>query len=154
MECRLSVTRWRPYWLLVGAGWLLSGTAASADTVVLVTGENCPVDDISTLDIRKAYLGVRVMADGRRLRPILMRGDEKLESIFYQSVVAMSEKSYERRRLSLALKYGTPRLDEFDELSSVAEALRKEECTIIYMWGHDAENLPGVKTIRLLWQDI
>ena len=154
MECRFSVTRWRPYWLLVGAAWLLSGAAASADTVVLVTGENCPVDDISTLDVRKAYLGVRVMADGRRLRPILMRGDEKLESIFYQSVVAMSKKSYERRRLSLALKYGTPRLDELDELSAVAEALRSEECTIIYMWGHDAENLPGVKTIRLLWQDI
>ena len=154
MECRFSVTRWRPYWLLVGAAWLLSGAAASADTVVLVTGENCPVDDISTLDVRKAYLGVRVMADGRRLRPILMRGDEKLEQVFYQSVVAMSKKSYERRRLSLALKYGTPRLDELDELSAVAEALRSEECTIIYMWGHDAANLPGVKTIRLLWQDI
>jgi hypothetical protein len=154
VECRISVTRRRPYWLLVSAAWLLSGVAASADTVVLVTGENCPVDQISTLDVRKAYLGVSVMADGRRLRPILMRGDEKLESIFYQSVVAMSKKSYERRRLSLALKYGTPRLDEFEELSAVAEALRSEECTIIYVWGHDAENLPGVKTIRLLWQDI
>jgi hypothetical protein len=147
------VTCWRRSLLLVGVAWLLAGAVASADSVVLVTGENCPVDDISTLDVRKAYLGVTVNADGRRLRPILMRGDEKLESIFYQSVVAMSKKSYERRRLSLALKYGTPRLDEFDELSDVTQALRSEECTIIYMWGHDAENLPGVKTIRLLWQD-
>ena len=111
------------------------------------------MEDISTLDVRKAYLGVTVKADGRRLRPILMRGDEKLEDIFYQSVVAMSKKSYERRRLSLALKYGTPRLDEFEELSAVSEALRREECAITYMWGHDAEGLTGVKTIRLLWQD-
>ena len=143
----------RPYWLVVGAAWLLAGMSASADSVVLVTGENCPVDDISTLDVRKAYLGVAVKADGRRLTPILMRGDEKLESVFYQSVVAMSKKSYERRRLSLALKYGTPRLDEIDELSAVSDALRTDECAITYMWGRDAQSLPGVKTIKLLWQD-
>lgn len=147
------MTRWRRYPLLVGAAWLLAGAAASADSVVLVTGEQCPVDDISALEVRKAYLGVTVKVDGRRLRPILMRGDDKLEDIFYQSVVAMSKKSYERRRLSLALKYGTPRLDEFDDLLAVSQALRSEECAITYMWGHDAEELPGIKTIRLLWQD-
>ena len=145
--------RRRRYRLFVGAAWLIAATAASADSVVLVTGEQCPVDDISSLEVRKAYLGVTVKADGRRLTPILMRGDEKLEGIFYQSVVAMSKKSYERRHLSLALKYGTPRLDEIEELSAVTEALRSEECAITYMWERDAENLPGVKTIRLLWQD-
>jgi hypothetical protein len=147
------VTRRRRYRLLVGAALLLAGAAAFADSVVLVTGDQCPVEDISTLDVRKAYLGVTVNADGHRLRPILMRGDAKLEDIFYQSVVAMSKKSYERRRLSLALKYGTPRLDEFGDLSTVSQALRNEECAITYMWGHDAENLSGIKTIRLLWQD-
>lgn len=153
MECRLSVTRWRQYRLLVGAAWLLSGAAASADSVVLVTGEQCPLDDISALDVRKAYLGVTVRADGRQLSPILMHGDDKLEDIFYQSVVAMSKKSYERRRLSLALKYGTPRLDEFDDLSAASKALRSEDCAITYMWERDAERIPGIKTIRLLWQD-
>lgn len=147
------MTRRRSYWLFVGAAWLLAGNTASADSVVLVTGDQCPVERISALDVRKAYLGVTVKADGRRLTPILMRGDEKLEGIFYQSVVAMSKKSYERRHLSLALKYGTPRLDEIDELSDVSEALRSEECAITYMWDRDAENIPGVKTIRLLWQD-
>jgi hypothetical protein len=137
----------------VGVAWLLAGAAASADSVVLVTGEGCPVDNISALDVRKAYLGVTVRADGSRLTPILMRGDAKLEGIFYQSVVAMSKKSYERRRLSLALKYGTPRLDEFHELSDVSVALQNEACAITYMWERDAESLPGVKTIRLLWQD-
>ncbi len=153
MECRLSVMRWRRYRLLIGAAWLLAGVAASADSVLLVTGDRCPVDDISALDVRKAYLGVTVKANGQRLKPILMRGDDKLEDIFYQSVVAMSKKSYERRRLSLALKYGTPRLDEFDDLAAVSQALRSEECAITFMWRRDAEILPGIKTIRLLWQD-
>jgi hypothetical protein len=91
--------------------------------------------------------------DGHRVRPLMLRGDEKLEQIFYQSVVAMSEKSYERRRLSLALKYGTPRLAEFEDVASVSEALRSEECAITYLWRRDAENTPGIKTIKLLWQD-
>lgn len=139
--------------LLICFAWLLAGAGTSAETVVLVTGESCPLTNLSTLDLRKAYLGVAVNVDGRQLRPILMRGDERLEQIFYQSVVAMSKKSYERRRLSLALKYGTPRLAEFDDIAAVSEALRSEECAITYLWGRDAESLQGVKTIRLLWQD-
>jgi hypothetical protein len=49
---------------------------------VLVTAETCPVESITTLDLRKAYLGVAVGVDGHRIRPILMRGDEKLEQVF------------------------------------------------------------------------
>ena len=125
----------------------------SGESVVLVTAETCPLESISTLDLRKAYLGVTVTIDGRQLRPVLMRGDEKLEQIFYQSVVAMSKKSYERRRLSLALKYGTPRLAEFDDVEAVSEVLRSGGCTITFIWGRDAESLEGIKIIKLLWQD-
>ncbi len=147
------MTRRRGHWLVIFAACLLGVAAASGETVVLVTGETCPLTNIGTLELRKAYLGIAVELEGRQLRPILMRGDEKLEQIFYQSVVAMSKKSYERRRLSLALKYGTPRLAEIDEVEAAAEALRGEDCAITYLWGRDAESMQGVKTIRLLWQD-
>ena len=153
MERRISVTRRFGHWLIVCIACLVAGAARSGESVVLVTAETCPLESISTLDIRKAYLGVVVRVDGHQVRPILMRGDDRLEQVFYQSVVAMSKKSYERRRLSLALKYGTPRLDEFHELSDVSGALQNEACAITYMWERDAESLPGVKTIRLLWQD-
>ena len=141
------------HWFIALIVCLIAGAARSDESVVLVTGETCPLKNITTLDLRKAYLGVAVAVDGRRVRPVLMRGDDKLEQIFYQSVVAMSKKSYERRRLSLALKYGTPRLAEFDNVASVSEALRSDGCTITFLWGRDAESLQGVKTIKLLWQD-
>ncbi len=147
------MTRRVGQWLIVSIACLIAGAAKSGASVVLVTAETCPLDSIGTLDLRKAYLGVTVTVHGHRLRPILMRGDEKLEQIFYQSVVAMSKKSYERRRLSLALKYGTPRLAEFDDLALVSEALRAEPCAITYLWGRDAASLQGVKQIKLLWQD-
>ena len=147
------MTRHAVQWLIVCIACLIAGAAISAESVVLVTAETCPLNDISTLDLRKAYLGVAVTVDGRQVRPILMRGDEKLEQIFYQSVVAMSKKSYERRRLSLALKYGTPRLAELDDIETASEVLRSDGCTITFVWRRDAESLQGIKTIKLLWQD-
>ena len=153
MERRISVTRRFGHWLIVCIACLVAGAARSGESVVLVTAEICPLQGISTLDIRKAYLGVVVRVDGHQVRPILMRGDDRLEQVFYQSVVAMSKKSYERRRLSLALKYGTPRLAEFDEVSAVSQALQSDECAITYLWSRDAETIPGIKTIKLLWQD-
>jgi hypothetical protein len=153
MERRISVTRRFGHWLIVCIACLVAGAARSGESVVLVTAESCPVENISTLDLRKAYLGVVVSVDGHRVRPILMRGDDRLEQVFYQSVVAMSKKSYERRRLSLALKYGTPRLAEFEDVSAVSQALQGDECAITYLWKRDAEAIPGIKTIKLLWQD-
>ena len=153
MERRISVTRRFGHWLIVCIACLVAGAARSGESVVLVTAETCPLQGISTLDIRKAYLGVVVRVDGHQVRPILMRGDDRLEQVFYQSVVAMSKKSYERRRLSLALKYGTPRLAEFDEVSAVSQALQSDESAITYLWSRDAETIPGIKTIKLLWQD-
>jgi hypothetical protein len=153
VERRISVIRHRGHWLVIFVACLLGEAAASGETVVLVTGESCPLTSMSTLELRKAYLGVAVSVEGRRLRPIMMRGDEKLEQIFYQSVVAMSKKSYERRRLSLTLKYGTPRLAEIDDVADVPEALRGTGCAITFLWGSDAESMQGVKTIKLLWQD-
>ena len=153
MERCISVTRRFAHWLIVCIACLVAGAARSGESVVLVTAETCPLQGISTLDIRKAYLGVVVRVDGHQVRPILMRGDDRLEQVFYQSVVAMSKKSYERRRLSLALKYGTPRLAEFGDIAAVSGALQSEACAITYLWRRDAETIPGIKTIKLLWQD-
>lgn len=145
--------RRRGQWLLICIAAFLAGAGESGSTVVLVSSAACPLASISALDLRKAYLGVAVNVEGHRVRPILMTSDERLQQIFYQSVVAMSKKSYERRRLSLMLKFGTPRLAEIDDVASAAEALKREECAVTYMWGHDAEALQGIKTIKLLWQD-
>ena len=147
------MTRRVAHWLIVGIACLVAGAAIPVESVVLVAAETCPIEGISTLDLRKAYLGVAVSVDGYRVRPILMRGDDRLEQVFYQSVVAMSKKSYERRRISLALKYGTPRLAEVEEISAVSRALRSDDCAITYLWRRDAETIPGIKTIKLLWQD-
>ena len=137
---------------LVVIGCLLPQLANAERTVVLITGESCPVNEISTLDIRKAYLSVSVSIDGHTIRPFRLGGDEMLSQIFYQSIVAMSQKSYERRALSMALKFGTPRPAVFEDVDSAADAVRRLRCGVLYLWKEDADSLDGVRIIKLLWQ--
>jgi len=126
---------------------------AADRAVVLVTGSACAMDEISALDVRKAYLGIGVSYKGQSLRAFRLNNDQQLNRIFYQSVVAMSEKTYKRRLLSLLLKYGRPRPREFDEPDELVAALTDIQCSIAYLWKSDAETAAGIKAIRVLWQE-
>lgn len=133
---------------------MLSMTASRADdAVVLVTLSDSPVEDISTLNIRKAYLGIIVTIEGNTIRPLRRREDRRLNTIFLQSVIAMSQNSYERRLLSMMLKFGTPRPDEVDTRDELVEYLEDNPFAISYMWRSDADAESRVKTIMVLWQE-
>jgi hypothetical protein len=126
---------------------------AADDTVLLVTSGDCPMETISALDVRKAYLGIRVNHGGHAVGAFRLKNDDKLNQIFFQSVVAMSERTYERRRLLLLLKYGQPRPREFESVSKVVTALKEAACSIAYLWQRDVDTRDGVKGIRVLWQE-
>lgn len=153
MEHRIPVRRVAPKALL-GMFLVLPITAAWADeAVVLVTSSDSPIADISSLDIRKAYLGISVTIGGGTVRPLRQKGAERLNLIFLQYVLAMSEKSYERRLLSMMLKYGTPRPDEVAGREALITRLERNLHSITYMWQSEAESDPRIKTIKVLWQD-
>lgn len=140
--------------LLLGVVLLIPMTASwGQDTVVLVTSSDSSITDISTLDIRKAYLGITVSMSGNTVRPLRQREDDRLNLIFLQSVIAMSEKSYERRLLSMMLKYGNPRPDELGSREALIGRLERNLFTIAYMWQSDAEADPRVKIVKVLWQE-
>ena len=131
----------------------LPGVAAAEQQLVLVTADSCPADEISMLDVRKAYLGIGVELLDQQIRAYRLVRDERIERIFFQNVVAMSQITYERRMLSLTLKYGTPRPREFTTTDALAEALQQRECGIGYMWREQAFSYPSLKVIRVLWQE-
>jgi len=132
--------------LMVQASW-------AERAVVLVASKDFPADNISTLDTRKIYLGVSVAIDGKNIRAIRWYNDERLNQIFLQSVIAMSHRSYERRLLSMVLKFGSPRPVEVDGQDELVAALAKNPMSIAYMWKRDAESDTRLKIIRVLWQE-
>jgi len=127
--------------------------AAAEEAVVLVVGIDTTIEEISLLDIRKAYLGISVSLGGGTVRPLRRDDDERLNNIFMQSVIAMSERSYERRLLSLMLRFGTPRPEEIDNRDQLIRRLAERPFSIAYMWKSEAEADARVKVIKVLWQE-
>ena len=132
---------------------MLQQASAAERAVLLVTSNDCQMETISALDIRKAYFGIGVSYEGHAVRALRLKGDEKLNQIFFQSVVAMSEKTYERRLLLQLLKYGQPRPREFESVGDLVTAVNEVPCSIAYMWQHEINEHTGIKVIKVLWQE-
>jgi hypothetical protein len=133
---------------------MLSVTASwASDALVLVTSSDSPIADISSLDIRKTYLGISVTIAGSTVRPVRQQNDSRLNLIFLQSVIAMSQRSYERRLLSMMLKYGTPRPTEVDDREALIEMLERNPHAIGYMWESDARSDSRVRKVKVLWKE-
>ncbi len=139
--------------LLLACGCLTTAAAIADDELVLVVSSESEIESLSKLDVRKAYLAVPVEYAGRPLRAQRMGSDERLNRIFLQAVVGMSRRSYERRLLSMALKFGNPRPPVQPDSESLLNALRVNPMAIAYMWRVDADREPDVKIVRVLWQD-
>ena len=152
MECRVPLILRFLTTVALASLFFLPRPSGAEEMVVLATSSSCPVTEISSLDVRKAYLGVSLRLEGHSIRPLRLGNDEQLNQIFFQSVVAMSRKSYERRVLSLALKFGTPRPVEYDSLGEAIGALQRIQCSVVYAWKKDLENVEGIRVIRVLWQ--
>ena len=153
MERCVSV-RLRVAQLLIFVATLLTAHASAEGlAVVLVTDKDSPIENISSLDIRKVYFGISVSIEGQAIRALRRRDDERLNQVFLQSVIAMSQRSYERRLLSLVLKFGTPRPVEVKTRDGLLKLLAENPSAIAYMWKSDAEAEPRVKIVKVLWQE-
>ena len=126
--------------------------AVAGHQAVLVTSSTSPIQDIDSLELRKLFLGFNVTRDGKFVKGLRNTEDDDLNSIFLQSVVAMSEKSYERRHLSLTLRKGIPRPLEYDKSEDLLKALSNNPYSVSYMWRESAESRPDLKILRVLWE--
>lgn len=153
MERCLSMRQFSAKLLVFIALALMGGASSAEQTVVLVTSKDSPIEALTALEIRKAYFGISVTIGGRSINAIRLRGDKRLNQIFLQSVIAMSDKSYERRLLSMALKYGRPRPREASNVAELVASISTNSPSIGYMWKSDADQDARVKIIRVLWQE-
>lgn len=132
---------------------MLSMNLAAADReVVLVAASTSPLHNLDSLELRKIYLGFIVKQDEKVVKGLRNTEDETLNSIFLQTVVAMSEKSYRRRLLFLPLRQGIPRPLEYNEFENLLKALSTNPYSVTYMWKDDAVRSEKVKILRVLWQ--
>jgi len=125
---------------------------AAQREVVLVVAANSPLHEMDSLEIRKIYLGFTVKRNGKNIRGLLNTSNSTLNDIFLQSVVAMTDKSYRRRLLSMTLRQGIPRPATYDDLIRLQDALLANPYNVTYMWKESADRMTDVRILRVLWR--
>jgi hypothetical protein len=123
------------------------------DQLVLIVSADSKIEQLDSLEVRKLFLGLTVTHNGERLRPVLNEADARVKEVFLQNVVSMSDITYDRRLLRLALQQGRTQPNTYKDTALLLKAVATDPIAVSYAWAKDVAHDPDVKIIRVLWHD-
>ena len=134
---------------------LLTATSAvwAAEQLVLIVSADSKVEQLDSLEVRKLFLGLTVTHDGDRLRPVLDEADPRIKEIFLQNIVSMSDTTYDRNVLRLALIQGQIKPIAYKDMALLIKAVESDPTAVSYAWAKDVAHDPRIKILRVLWYD-
>jgi hypothetical protein len=134
---------------------LLTATSAvwAAEQLVLIVSADSKVEQLDSLEVRKLFLGLTVTHDGDRLRPVLDEADPRIKEIFLQNIVSMSDTTYDRSVLRLALIQGQIKPIAYKDMALLIKAVESDPTAVSYAWAKDVAHDPRIKILRVLWYD-
>ena len=141
--------------IVLAVGLLTAPISARADhSLVLIAHIDSPLDDLSSLSIRKLYLGFTVVNDeGDIVHAIVNSSDSSVWEIFLQDVMGMSARSYDRRLLTLTLQSGRSRPEVVNTAEETLDKIDEDKNAVAFVWSEDIEGRNNIKVLRVLWQD-
>jgi hypothetical protein len=131
----------------------VAASAAHADSVVLIVSAASPIQQLGSVELRKAFMGFDVVAAGISLTAARNRSDPRLEKIFLQNIVDLSELVYERQLLSRKLQKAAALPTEFVDNTQLLDAVARNPGTIGYAWATSVAKRSDVRVLRILWHD-
>jgi hypothetical protein len=123
------------------------------EQLVLIVSADSKVEQLDSLEVRKLFLGLTVTHNDERLRPLLNETDPRIKEVFLQNVVSMSDITYDRRLLRLALQQGRTQPATYKDSSLLIKAVAADPIAVSYAWAKDVAHNPNVRIIRILWHD-
>lgn len=153
MECGVLLVMRRALLILLLLCSLLGPILAGQQTVVLVVRADSSVTDLDSIAVRKLFLGLPVLINGKPLHPVRNRTDAQLDEIFLQQIVAMSQSAYDRQVLIGLNRQGSIRPAEVTAQTRALEILYDDPNAVTFMWLRDVAHDPRVRVIRVLWSD-
>jgi hypothetical protein len=132
---------------------LATPLGAAERELVLIAGPGGAVEHLDPIEIRKLFLGLPVLRGGMPLRPVCNTSDERIQEVFLQYVVAMSQSAYDRRILSLVNTQGRVRPLELHTRDAVLATLYADRQAVSYAWLSDISGNPRIRILRVLWKE-
>lgn len=135
-------------------GLLAAPASLYADhSMVLIVNAESSIKKLKPVDLRKIYLGFTVTnGNGRAIHAVTNRSDARLWTIFLQDVMGMSERSYDRRLLSLTLQSGRVQPRVYYNVEQIIEIIKDDKDAIAFVWHEDSIGDENIKVLRVLWQ--
>ncbi|MEP6546407.1 MAG: hypothetical protein ABJD53_02995 [Gammaproteobacteria bacterium] len=130
-----------------------TGPVLAAEQLVLIVSADSKVEQLDSREVRKLFLGLTVIYNGDRLRPVLDEADARVKEIFLQNIVSMSETTYDRSVLRLALIQGQVKPIAYKDIALLIRAVIADPTAVSYAWAKDVANDPRIKVLRVLWYD-
>ncbi|HWS64527.1 MAG TPA: hypothetical protein VN325_17350 [Steroidobacteraceae bacterium] len=127
--------------------------AWAADQLVLIVSADSKVEQLDSLEVRKLFLGLTVTQNGDRLRPVLDEADARVKEIFLQNIVSMSDTTYDRSLLRLALIQGQIKPIAYKDIALLLKAVEADPTAVSYVWAKDVAHDSRIKILRVLWYD-
>jgi hypothetical protein len=135
---------------------LLLGTAAptfARNELVLIVSAQSKIAQLEAPRARRLFLGLTVAENGLQLRPLLNESDQQLKNLFLQYIVSMSESTYERYLLRLALIQGRTRPAAYRKRGELIGAVASDPTVVSYAWLVDATGDSRIRVLRSVWHD-
>jgi hypothetical protein len=135
---------------------LLLGAAIPAfadEELVLIVSAGSGIEQLDSPLVRKLFLGLTVTQQGKRLRPVLNEADAEIKELFLQNIVSMSDSTYDRYVLRLALLQGRTQPIVYTSTAQLINAVAADPAVVGYVWARDVAHDTRVRVLRVVWHD-
>jgi hypothetical protein len=127
--------------------------AFAGEELVLIVSTRSDIDQLESPLIRRLFLGLTVTQHGIRLRPVLNEAEPEIKELFLQNIVSMSDSTYDRYVLRLALLQGRTQPSVYRNNAELINAVVADPTVVGYAWARDVAHNPRVRILRIVWHD-
>jgi hypothetical protein len=132
---------------------LVAAMGAGDEQLVLIVSANSKIGQLNSQDLRKLFLGLTVVQEGHRLRPMLNESDARIKEAFLQNIVSMSDITYDRSVLRLTLLQGKSQPTAYKQISELLNSVAADPDAVSYSWSTDVVSDVRIRIVRVLWYD-
>jgi hypothetical protein len=127
--------------------------AFAGEELVLIVSTRSDIDQLDSPLVRRLFLGLTVTQHGIRLRPVLNEADPEIKELFLQNIVSMSDSTYDRYVLRLALLQGRTQPSVYRNNAELIDAVVADPTVVGYAWARDVAHNARVRILRIVWHD-
>lgn len=118
--------------------------------LVLVASAKSQLAGMTPAEVRRLYLGIPIVKDGKEVIPVRNTSDPKIQEVFLQRVLFMSAHAYERQMTARVYRSGGNRIRDYNDFRKLVAALEEDPRSVTYMPHEAASTISGIKIIASL----